>query len=649
MSKIAAGCRGVAPDPMIGASDAARLAASRSRDAAGAFLVGIAERLGVGARHRSKRRILKLDCERGILASRPFASRVRALPSVHKYRGFVATVTALALACAPLYAAGDATPPPAPSASPAPSPSLPVYGANEPSRAPPPPQALLPQVYPQHLPDLGDVSQTDFSPAQERKLGETIMQKLHASGEYMNDPEVNDYLNELGHRLTAVSPDVKQDFQFFAVYDPQINAFALPGGFIGVNTGLIQLAQTESELASVLAHEISHVTQHHMARALVAQKDSMLMSLAGLALAILAARAGGNSNGDAAAGAIAATQAMTIQHQINFTRENEYEADRLGFQRLDAAGFDVTAMATFMQRLQSAMRFVEGSVPTYLRDHPVTYERIAEAQARAAGHPYRQVVDSLDFHLVRALLRSYEGEPRQAVKWFDDAIAEHKYNNAIAAQYGLVASLLRAKDFDRAKKELATLEKTAPEHPMIDAIAGHVLLESGDVDGAIKRFGTAVAKYPNKMQLVYDYPEALLKAGRNADAARFVEEQLSRFPSDGPLQLLAARAYAAENKQMLSHRHQGEYYAWQGNLKGAIDQFEIAAKAKDGDFYEASEIDTRLRALRREVADQKKSAFGRQGFSMTVERAGPSFGPQVIVPKIPPLPTMTGSQLPSSR
>jgi predicted Zn-dependent protease len=516
-------------------------------------------------------------------------------------RQWVVAATAVALACAPLYAAGDS-----PGVVDA---NLPVYGVGK------SPAAVDPnlRVTPQRLPDLGDVSQTNFSPAQERQLGEAVMRQLRASGGYINDPEVNDYLNELGHRLIAASTDVKQDFEFFGVPDPQINAFALPGGFIGVNTGLILLTQTESELASVLAHEISHVTQHHIARAIEAQKDSMLMSLAGLALAILAARGGGNSSGDVAAGAIAATQALTIQHQINFTRENEYEADRLGFARLDAAGFDVTAMATFMQRLQTAMRFVEGNVPTYLRDHPVTYERIAEAQSRAFGHPYRQVVDSLDFHFVRALLRSYQGEPREAVRWFDDAIAEHKYNNAIAAQYGLVAALLRTRDFERMKKELAKLEKVAPPHPMIEAIAGHVLLETGDVDGAVKRFETAVARYPNKMQLVYDYPEALLKAGRNADAAQFVERQLSRFPHDGPLQLLAARAYAAQNKQMLAHRHQGEYYAWQGNLKAAVDQLEIASKAGDGDFYQASVIDTRLRALKREVAEQNKAGFGHQG------------------------------------
>ena len=463
------------------------------------------------------------------------------------------------------------------------------------------------------LPDLGDVSQADFSPAQEKKLGETIVRQVRAAGGYMNDPEVNDYLNDLGHRLVAAVPTPNPDFEFFAVPDNGINAFALPGGYIGVNTGLILLAQSESELAAVIGHEISHVTQHHMARSLAKQKDSMLMSLAGLALAILAARSGGASSGDVAGGMLAATQALAIQHQINYTRENEYEADRLGFQRLDAAGFDDTAMATFMQRLQKSSQFVQGNVPTYLRDHPVTYERIAEAQSRAEGHPYRQVPDSLDFQLVRALLRSYQNEPKEAVAAFDEAIEQRKYNNEVAVHYGLVASLLRAKDYNRAKIELVTLEKMAPPHPMIDAMAGHVYLDSGDVNAAVKRFETALAKYPNKMQLVYDYPESLFVAGRFADSAAAAENQLIRFPSDGPLHLTAARAYAALNKQMMAHRHQGEYYAWQGNLRAAVDQFELAAKAGDGDFYQASVVDTRLRALRREAAEQQRTGFGRDG------------------------------------
>jgi len=512
----------------------------------------------------------------------------------------VAIALAVALALTPVAPLA----PPAAAADDA----LPQYGVT-----PPPKPVPSEPSGPASLPDLGDSVQSSMSPAQERKLGETIMQQARANGGVMNDPEVNDYLQQLGHRITSASKDIKQDFEFFAVNDPSINAFALPGGYIGVHTGLILLTQNESELAAVLAHEISHVTQHHVARMVTAQKDTMLMTLAGLALAILASRAGGSSSNDAAAGAIAASQALATQTALNFTRENEYEADRIGFQRLDAAGFDVGAMASFMKRMQKAVRFTEGNAPNYLRTHPLTYERIAEAESRAQGHRYRQVVDSLDFHMVRALLRSYEGEARDAVAYFDESLAQRKYNNEVATHYGLVAALLRAQDYARAKTELAKLEQMGVEHPMIEAMAAHVMLDSGDIAGAIKRFESALARYPNKMQLVYDYPDALIKAGRYGDAAAFAERQMVRFPSDGPLHLVAARAYGGLNKQMSEHRHQGEYYAWQGNLKGAIDQFELAAKSKDGDFYQASVVDARLRALKREVGEQQKTGFARSG------------------------------------
>ncbi len=465
----------------------------------------------------------------------------------------------------------------------------------------------------QPLPDLGDASQVAFTPAQERKVGEAIVRQIRAQGAYLQDPEVNDYLNELGHRLVQASYDTKQDFEFFAVPDPQINAFALPGGYIGVHTGLILLAQNESELASVLAHEISHVTQRHMARMVANQKNSMLMSLAGLAVAILAARAGGANSGQGVQAAIATSQALQAQNQLNFTRENEYEADRVGFARLVAAGYDPNGMASFMGRLQRANRFVEGTAPSYLRTHPITYERIAEAQSRAEGLPYRQVPDSLDFHLVRALLKSYQGEARERVTDFDAALRQKKYNNAIAERYGLVAALLRAKDIARAKTELAALEKVAPPHPMIEAIAGNVLMGAEEYSAAATRFEAALVRYPNKLQLIYDYPEALLKAKRPAEAAAFIEQQLIRFPDSGQLHQIAARAYADQNMRLKQHEHQGEYYAWAGNLPMAIAQLELAAKAGDGNFYEVSVVESRLKRFRAMQAELSKDAFGRSG------------------------------------
>ncbi|HVF64271.1 MAG TPA: M48 family metalloprotease [Casimicrobiaceae bacterium] len=473
-----------------------------------------------------------------------------------------------------------------------------------------------PVVAPVHahsLPDLGDSSQVNFSPAQERKLGEAIMRQARAQGAFLDDPEVADYLNDLGGRLAAVSRDARQEFEFFAVPDNAINAFALPGGFIGVNTGLILLAQNESELASVLAHEITHVTQRHIARMLQGQQNSMLMSLAALAVALLAARAGGSSSSDAVQAAVATGQALAIQNQLNYTREFEYEADRVGFQRLQAAGFDVHASATFMSRLQKSSRFVEGNTPSYLRTHPVTFERIAEASARADATPYRQRADSIDFHLVRALLRSYQGEAMEAVRYFDVALAERKFNNETATRYGLVASLLRTKDFKRARSELITVEKMAAPHPMIEAMAAHVLLESGDVEHAVRRLEAALTRYPNKMQLVYDYPEALTKAKRPGEAVTFAEAQLLRFPGDGRLHRITARAYADLGKRLKQHYHQGEFYAWRGDMKGAIVQLELAIKAGDANFYDASVVDTRLRELRREMAEQQKEGFGRNG------------------------------------
>jgi predicted Zn-dependent protease len=470
------------------------------------------------------------------------------------------------------------------------------------------------QVVPQTLPELGDPSSVVMSLVQERRLGESVVRDIRLSGSYLDDPEVNGYLNELGNRLVTAVPGAPFDFEFFAVNDPSINAFALPGGYVGINTGLILLAQTESELASVLAHEISHVTQHHIARSISNQKDAMLTTLAALAAALLASRMGGSSSGQLTSAAIASAQGLGIQMQIDYTRQYEQEADRLGFQRLEAAGFDVTAMATFMERLQRASRFAEGTAPSYLRDHPVTFERIAEGQARAQGKPFRQVKDSLDFNMVRALVKSYQGTPKEAIAFFEHALEEKRYNDPIAARYGLIASLVRAGDFKRAQSELLILEKAAPPHPMIDAMAGQVLMQSGQLSAAIARYQAALARYPNKQQLIYDYPEALLKDKQTAKAAAYVTEQLQRYPNDGALHLLAAKAYAALGKQALAHRHQAEYYAWLGNLNGAVVQFELAIKAGDADFYQASVTESRLREVKQEIADQKKRiAEGRPG------------------------------------
>jgi predicted Zn-dependent protease len=459
----------------------------------------------------------------------------------------------------------------------------------------------------QTLPDLGDASQAVISPAQEKKLGEATMRQVHGSGAYLDDPEVEAYLNALGQRLVLATSGPRSDFEFFAIADPAVNAFALPGGFIGVHTGLILLTQSESELASVLAHEISHVTQHHIARVIAGAQKNDLVTLAAMAIAVLAAR----SRPDAAGAAIASAQAASIQYQLDFSRENEREADRIGFQLLEKAGFDTRAMPAMFERLQRSMRAYDNNTPNYLRTHPVTYERIADAINRAETRPYRQITDSRDFHFVRALLKSYQGTTaKDAITDFESSLAERKFNDEAATRYGLVAALLRDKQFAKASQQLALLEKSTAPHPMIEAIACQVLAQSGQRPAAIKRYQAALQRYPNHMQLVYDYPDALIETGQHALATQFIESQLLRFPNDGSLHRLAAKGYAALGKKMLQHAHQGEYYARLGNLKGAIDQFESAVKAGDGNFYQISTAESRLRSLKQELADQGRE-FGK--------------------------------------
>ena len=257
--------------------------------------------------------------------------------------------------------------------------------------APPP---LLGNAQAQALPDLGDSSQVALTPAQERKIGEAVVRQIRAAGGYLNDPEVNDYLNELGYRLVNASTDAKQDFEFFTVPDSQMNAFALPGG---LHRHPYRAHRARAERVGTRQRgraRISHVTQRHIARIVDNQKkNTMLLQIAGLRLAVLAAQAGGGGGGQGVQAAIGGSQALAAQQQINFTRDNEYEADRIGFSRLSPRARLPTASPRSSSACSAPIVTSSGNAPSYLRTHPITYERIAEAQSRSQGRPYKQVPD----------------------------------------------------------------------------------------------------------------------------------------------------------------------------------------------------------------------------------------------------------------
>jgi beta-barrel assembly-enhancing protease len=450
------------------------------------------------------------------------------------------------------------------------------------------------------LPELGDSSGALVSSGQERRLGQEAMRELRAGGAVLNDPEVNAYLNELGQRMIAANPEIRQPFEFFAVGDASVNAFAMPGGFIGVNMGLVLLTQTESELASVLGHEMAHVTQKHYARQLDDQRKTAWMQIAGIAAAVMAARAG---NGDAAQAALLGSQAVQIQNYLNFSRDNEREADRIGFQYLTRAQFDVGAMSSFMERLQRSTSLNDtGIVPGYLRTHPVTVDRVGETRALTTNSAARLAKESSDYHYVRALLRSYVGDEATAVAHFQSAIAERKFSTEASARYGLAAAYLRARNFSKAKAEVEGLIKNGTKHPMIAALMGQILLQNDEFQAAAEYLESAIKAHPNHTQLHYDYPDALIRSKQPKRALESIQASLSKRSDDVTLLGLAARANADLGNKLRQHRFLGEQYFRQGNLIGALDQFESAAKAGDGDYYEASYVEARARDMKREIA-----------------------------------------------
>lgn len=452
----------------------------------------------------------------------------------------------------------------------------------------------LPPAVADGLPNLGDVSQSAFSPLEEQKLGDAIMADIYRDPSFYDDPEVTGYLNNLGYRLVAAGPDGTLNFRFFVIRDGTLNAFALPGGYIGVHTGLIVASQSESELASVLAHEIGHVTQHHLARMIAGQQQTTLPTMAALALAVLAAR----SNPEVSQAAIATAQAASVQTQLNFSREHEREADRVGLQILAQARFDTRAMPAFFERMQRASRLYENNAPSYLRTHPLTTERIADIENRVAETPYKQVRDSLDFQLVRAKLRALLTPPAQAVKEFESYLQDKRYASEAAQRYGLALALMRQEQFDRAETEMAALRKIAPPSPFIENLAAELKLAEGKPDAAVAQYRAALRLFPQHKALVYGLAEALLKAGRPAEADKFISPRLSAFTQDYRLYQIQAKIHAALGRPLLSHQAQAEAFVRLGNLTAAIEQLQIALKQGGGDFYQQSIVEARLKELR---------------------------------------------------
>jgi len=461
----------------------------------------------------------------------------------------------------------------------------------------------LPPAGADELPELGDVASNDLSLGTEKKIGQQIMHEIRwREPSYLDDADIEAYLNQLGNRLAAVSNDPGFGFYFFTINDPNINAFAMPGGYIGVHTGLIISAQTESELAGVLGHEISHVTQRHIARQVFQSKQIGMASMVAMGLALLAAR----SSGQMAGAAIATTQAGAISAQLAFSRDFEREADRQGFDILRKAGFDVRGMGVFFERLQKSVRLYENNATAYLRTHPLSGERLTDMQNREQGVPYHQVADSVDFQLVRAKLRAMQGTPGDAVKDLEKLLRERKFASEPAICFGLAFALYRNRDWLGAEREIDSIRRLKVYAPMLEHLRADIRLAQGDVSGGLKVYRDAMVRYTLNQGLLYGYGAALSGARRYDESLRFAETQLGNMPDDVRFHKLRAESYAGLGKKGMQHRALAEVFILQGQTAGAVEQLQLAQKAGDANFFEMSSIDARLREMKQRLTDELK-------------------------------------------
>jgi len=470
--------------------------------------------------------------------------------------------------------------------------------------------ALAPvsRAQPVGLPSMGAASGNDLSPMLERRLGEAIMVQGRHDPTYIDDAEVRQYLTSMGRKLSAYAPGSVPEIEVFGVRDPVINAFALPGGFVGVNSGLVVSSDSESELAGVLAHEIGHVAQRHIARGLTQQSQNGAIMMATMAASLLAALAGGV---DLAGGMAAFGQAAALDRQLGFSRDAEREADRAGFDMLRKAGYDPGGMARMFGRLMSVSRLNEGSGGSaFVSTHPLSIERMSDIQNRLRLLPPSRYVDSEDFWYLRAALRVMQAgdaqSQRMAIQQLQEETRTLSGVRQSAAWYGLARAALQRGDAAAAREAYRNATAGGRDAPQLARLGVDLAWADKDAAGAVSRAQAAWKRWPDRRALAYALAESLQRAGRDAEAVAFLRERVRQWPDDEPrlYQLLAQSEDRLDDK-IAARRDMADFYIKTGALPSAVAQLQ-QARSLSSDFYEQSQIDVRIREVKDRMAEERE-------------------------------------------
>lgn len=460
---------------------------------------------------------------------------------------------------------------------------------------------LAQPVLASELPSLGDSSSSIVSPEQEHQLGRAWLSILRGQVRQLPDPLLKDYVESSVYRLVESSQLNDRRLEFILLASPQLNAFAAPGGIIGVNGGLFLHAQTEAEYASVMAHELAHLSQRHFARGLEAQKRMQVPLMAAMLAGVIAAAAGG---GDLGMAAIAATQAAAVQEQRRFSRQNEQEADRIGLINLSKAGFDPRAMPSMFERLMRQYRY-DRMPPEFLLTHPVSESRIADTRNRAEQYNGTGSVDSLYYQLIRARVQlTFEDTPGLALKRFRSLLSDD--SSLEAARYGLVLALIRSSQLEQARSNLAVLLKKTPNSIIYNLAAVDLELSSNQLAQAHKRVDGLLQQHPNNFPLRHAKYEIQLKQNDIVGAEHSINLLLKQRPNDPDIWFEVAEVRGLANNIIGLHEARAEFFARVGDYTQAIEQLDYAKRRASNNYPLAARIDARQQVLINEEAAIKR-------------------------------------------
>lgn len=446
------------------------------------------------------------------------------------------------------------------------------------------------------LPALGDAAAAIITPETERRLGAAWLRELRARTKLFYDPLVNDYFEHLAYRIAAHSDLVEPRLSLVVLNSDEINAFAVPGGVLGVNAGLLLHAQSEDELAAVLAHELAHLSQRHYARGLEQQRQASPLALTALLASILVAATVG---GDAGAAAIMSTQAGLLQSQLSHSREQERESDRIGMQSLARAGFDPKAMPAFFERMQRAAPIDEELYPEFLRTHPINESRISDSRNRAQQLAVAETRrDGQDFLLARArLLVAFARDNAGLVSEFRGALAAAAPSQQAPLRYTLALALLRAQKPEEALATLAPLRAAAPERIAYRIAEGEILLALDRPADAAALLTDGLAVAPDNFPLAMIAAQALLRTGRADRATVLLERQAQLRPDDPAVWQLLARARGERGDAVGVHAARGEYYFLRDQADLAREQLELGIDKAGQDFVRAAPLRNRRQQI----------------------------------------------------